>query len=47
MGVLAIAGPTHEQLPPFDWASVQAFRNVSHIGQPPSFPFDWQLIQPN
>ena len=41
-GVEVQAGPSHDQQPPFSWA---AFPNVSHMGLPEVFDFDWITIQ--
>ena len=40
--VEAQAGPSHDDQRPFSWA---AFPNVSHVGMPEVFDFDWVTIQ--
>lgn len=39
--VEAQAGPSHDQQPPFRWAQ---FPNISHIGLPEEYDFDWITI---
>jgi len=39
----AIAGPTHQGQPPFQW-STSPFSNHSHVGQPDTFSFDWNVF---
>lgn len=39
--VEAQSGPTHDQQPPFSWS---VFPNVSHVGVPEVFDFDWITI---
>jgi hypothetical protein len=39
--VEAQAGPSHDEQPPFSWA---AFPNVSHVGLPEVFDFDWITV---
>eukprot|EP01047_Picozoa_sp_COSAG01_P009092 COSAG01_NODE_369_length_18046_cov_130.301443_7_plen_223_part_00 len=41
--VEAQCGPTHDQQPAFRWSS--SFPNVSHVGLPDLFDFDWVTIQ--
>ena len=40
--VEAQAGPSHDDQPPFSW---DQFPNVSHVGMPERFDFDWVSIQ--
>lgn len=45
--VHAVSGPTHAQLPPFSWTERGgAVANVSHIGQPDVFDFEWLDMVP-
>lgn len=45
LAVRAVSGPTHAQLAPFTWDNA-AFANVSHLGQPTTFDFGWELFTP-
>jgi len=40
---LAISGPTHQNQVPFTWDS-PIWQNVSHLGQPTLWNFDWVLM---
>ena len=40
--VEAQAGPSHDDQEPFSW---EQFPNVSHVGMPDRFDFDWISIQ--
>ena len=35
------AGPTHDNLPVFQWTQLP---NVSHIALPPQYDFDWIIV---
>jgi len=40
--VQGISGPTHAQQEPFSWTG--SYANISHVGQPLTFNFDWQIF---
>jgi len=40
----AVAGPTYDQQPVFSWESAVFIPNVTHIGHPTTFDFDWQFF---
>ena len=44
MRVLAKSGPTSETQKPFQW-STSAFNNISHLGMPDLYSFDWVNFQ--
>jgi len=35
-------GPTHDDLPPFEWKS---FKNIAHFGMPDKWDFSWVMVQ--
>ncbi|KAK5576438.1 hypothetical protein RB653_007582 [Dictyostelium firmibasis] len=45
----AISGPSTNggTLPPFSWSQSPLFQNITHIGVPETFNFDWQEMGPN
>merc|ERR1712032_380072 len=38
---IIVVGPTHDDQPAFDW---QAYTNVSHVGLPDKYDFDWIVV---
>ncbi|KAL5516233.1 hypothetical protein EMCRGX_G001516 [Ephydatia muelleri] len=47
LSAYAQSGPTHETLAPFDWSSVPQFQNISRVGQPVVFNFNFVEMTPS
>eukprot|EP01086_Lenisia_limosa_P012929 TRINITY_DN41613_c0_g1_i1.p1 TRINITY_DN41613_c0_g1~~TRINITY_DN41613_c0_g1_i1.p1 ORF type:complete len:318 (-),score=72.84 TRINITY_DN41613_c0_g1_i1:40-993(-) len=41
----AVAGPTHQELPPFSWLQDEDMRKYKHHGHPDTFKFDWVEVE--